>query len=290
MRGIYTALITPFNDDGSIDEKALRTIVDMQIEGGVQGLVPMGTTGESPTVDHHENIEVVRMVVEQANGRVPVIAGTGSNSTKEAVDMTMQAKKIGATATLQVAPYYNKPSQEGFYRHFTTVADEGGLPVVVYNIPGRSGRNIEASTLHRLAAHPQIVAIKEANGDFAHIMKLMHHCPDGLAVLSGNDETSILLTLLGGQGVVSVASNVAPKMMCSLIQAALKGDVNQAREEHFRMLPLFDALFVETNPLPVKYAMHALGYCKEVYRLPLCPLSQQLREKIDSVLAELQPC
>jgi 4-hydroxy-tetrahydrodipicolinate synthase len=210
FQGTYTALITPFRDDGAVDEPALRRLVNAQIEAGIDGIVPMGTTGESPTVTHTENVRVVEIVVDEANGRVPVIAGTGSNSTSEAVDMTTQAKRIGATASLQVAPYYNKPSQEGFYRHFTTIADEVDLPMIVYNIPGRTGKNIETATLKRVATHSNIVAVKEASGSIPQMMEVLEALPEDFDVLSGDDNLAFPLTALGGRGVVSVVSNLIP--------------------------------------------------------------------------------
>ncbi|MFW6223749.1 MAG: 4-hydroxy-tetrahydrodipicolinate synthase, partial [Spirochaetota bacterium] len=210
LQGVYTALITPFADDESIDEGALRELVDFQIENGISGLVPVGTTGESPTVDHEENLEVVRIVVDQADGRVPVIAGTGSNSTREAVDMTVRARDLGATATLQVAPYYNKPNQEGFYRHFTTVADKGELPVLVYNIPGRTGKNIENDTMLRMAEHPRIIGVKEASGSMPQVMDLAARKPSDFVILAGDDNLALPIMALGGVGIVSVASNRFP--------------------------------------------------------------------------------
>ena len=286
FQGVYTALITPFADDESVDEGALRALVDMQIDRGISGLVPVGTTGESPTVTHDENIRIVEIVVKQAAGRVPVIAGTGSNSTQEAVDMTRRARDIGATATLQVAPYYNKPNAEGFFRHFTRVAEEGGLPIVVYNIPGRTGKNIDNATMLRLAEHPQIVAVKEASGDLAQVMDLVLRKPKDFVVLSGDDNLAVPITLLGGAGVVSVASNLIPDLMTEMITSALAGRLKDALGLHYRLLPFFQALFMDTNPIPVKYAMHRAGYCRDVYRLPMVPLAHDLREKLHGVLAE----
>ena len=286
FQGVYTALITPFADNESVDEGALRALVDMQIERGISGLVPVGTTGESPTVTHDENIRIVEIVVKQAAGRVPVIAGTGSNSTQEAVDMTRRARDIGATATLQVAPYYNKPNAEGFFRHFTRVADEGGLPVIVYNIPGRTGKNIDNPTMLRLAEHPRIAAVKEASGDLGQVMDLILRKPRDFAVLSGDDNLAVPITLLGGAGVVSVASNLIPDLMGEMTREALAGRVKNALELHYRLLPFFQALFMDTNPIPIKYAMHHSGFCRDVYRLPMVPLATELREKLHAVLTE----
>lgn len=286
FRGVYTAMITPFNKDGSIDEGALRALVDAQIAAGVHGLVPMGTTGESPTVSHEENVRVVQIVVEQTAGRVPVIAGTGSNSTAEAVDMTKRAAAIGADATLQVAPYYNKPSAEGFYRHFTTVADEAKLPMMVYNIPGRTGKNIDTDTMLRLAHHELIVAVKEASGSMPQVMDLIRRKPDDLAVLSGDDNLALPIVALGGLGVVSVISNLIPEQMVELTDRALKNP-NEAQALHYRLLPLFKAIFLETNPIPIKYAMSRVHGYAEQFRLPLCPMGDDLKRTMDQVLSEV---
>ncbi len=286
FKGVYTALVTPFAEDGSLDEAALRKLVDFQIAGGVAGLVPMGTTGESPTVDHREHTEVIRIVIEQARGRVPVIAGTGSNSTQEAIDLTVRAKKLGSAATLQVSPYYNKPTQEGLYRHFTKVADEGGLPVIVYNIPGRTGVTVENETMLRLAAHKNIVGVKEATGNMPLVLDLMRRKPADFDVLSGDDNVTFPLICLGGVGVVSVASNPAPAPVVEMVAAALKGDVEKARRLHNRIYPLFKVLFIETNPIPVKAAMAIKGMMKAVYRLPLCPLTPQHQAELEAVLKE----
>lgn len=288
FRGIFTALITPFNKDESVDESSLRELVDAQIAGGIDGLVPVGTTGESPTVSHEENINIVKIVCEQAAGRVPVIAGTGSNSTAEAVDMTRRAKEVGASATLQVSPYYNKPNQEGLYRHFTAVADDGGLPVIVYNIPGRTARNIENETMLRLAGHEQIVGVKEASGSLPQVMDLIAERPRDFVVLAGDDNLSIPMTFIGGDGVVSVASNIIPDRMSEMIAAALGGETDTARSRFYELLPLLKAMFLDTNPLPVKYAMAKLGRCREVYRLPMCPLSRDKRKQMDAILKELR--
>lgn len=287
FEGVYTAMITPFNEDESLDEGALRALVDFQIDQGIAGLVPVGTTGESPTVDHEENIEVVRIVVDQAKGRVPVIAGTGSNSTKEAVDMTVRARDVGATATLQVAPYYNKPNQEGFYRHFTTVADEGELPVLVYNIPGRTGKNIENETMLRMAQHPRIVGVKEASGSMPQVMGLAARKPEGFVILAGDDNLALLIMALGGTGVVSVASNKFPAEMQAFAKKVNQGDLAGARADHYRMLPFFKALFADTNPIPIKYAMARTGHCKEVYRLPLVAPADDVKKIVDDALRGL---
>lgn len=287
FKGVFTALVTPFEQDGSIDERRLRELVEAQIKGGVAGLVPVGTTGESPTVDHRENIEIIRIVIEQANGRVPVIAGTGSNSTQEAIEMTARAKELGADASLQVAPYYNKPSQEGFYRHFTAIADAVDLPMIVYNIPGRTGKNIENETMLRLAGHPNIVGVKEASGNFTQVMELIERKPASFSLLSGDDNLLLPITALGGDGVISVASNLVPEMMVELTNECLAGNMANARALHYRLLPLFRVLFIETNPIPIKYALSLKGILKEVYRLPLCPLSDPQKRQVERVVRDL---
>lgn len=287
-KGVYTALVTPFNKDGSIDAGALKDLVEFQITEGISGLVPVGTTGESPTVTHEENVKVVQIVVEQAKKRVPVIAGTGSNCTDEAINMTKRAKDIGADATLQVAPYYNKPSSEGYYRHFTAVADACGLPVIVYNIPGRTGKNIDNETMLRLAAHPKIVAVKEASGDLAQVMDLVRRKPKDFAVLSGDDNLGLPIMALGGTGIVSVASNAIPRQMESLVKLCLENRFEEARDLHYKLLPFFKTLFIETNPIPVKYSMTLLGKCLEIYRLPMCPMDDAKKESMKKVMKDLK--
>lgn len=289
LSGVYTALVTPFGEDGAIDETALRKIVDAQIAGGVDGLVPMGTTGESPTVSHDENIRVIEIVANQAGGRVEIIAGTGSNSTAEAVRMTRLAAEVGATATLQVAPYYNKPTQEGLYLHFKTIAEATTLPVVVYNIPGRTGRNIEPETILRLAEVDSIVAVKEASGSMAQVMDLVAQRPNGFAVLSGDDNLTLPMLSLGANGVVSVASNIAPQMMGTMVRAALAGKFDEAQQMHYQLLPLFRMVFLQTNPIPIKAAMAQAGMLQEIYRLPLCELSAQDKTTVATILDQVQP-
>jgi len=244
----------------------------------------VGTTGESPTVTHKENVRVVGIVIEEARGRVPVIAGTGSNSTAEAIDMTGQAKDLGAAASLQVAPYYNKPSQEGFYQHFTTIADQVDLPMMVYNIPGRTGKNIETETLSRIAEHRNIVAVKEASGSIPQMMDVLASVPESFDVLSGDDNLAFSLTALGGRGVVSVASNLIPGRVVKMIDRILKGDLAHGRSDHFELLPLFKALFIDTNPIPIKYMMHRAGFCENSYRLPMVPLADRDRATVDALL------
>lgn len=284
--GIFTALVTPFHRDGSIDEKALRALVEEQVTAGIHGLVPVGSTGESPTVDHEENIRVIEVVVDQAAGRVPVIAGTGSNSTSEAIDMTRKAKAVGATASLQIAPYYNKPNQEGFYRHFMAIADAVDLPMVLYNIPGRTGKNMEASTTLRLSKHGNIRATKEASGNLDQVMDVIRDAPEGFKVLCGDDSWTLPLLCMGASGVISVASHVAAKDMLDMYRLFVSGDLAGARKAHYRLLPLFRALFVDTNPIPVKYALSRLGRMEEAYRLPLCSMEDGLKARVDQVLRD----
>ena len=288
FQGVFTALVTPFDGDGKLDESTLRKLVDFQIENGVDGLVPVGTTGESPTLSAGESEQVIRIVVDQARKRVPVIAGTGSNCTEKAIHLTEIAKKIGAEASLQVAPYYNKPTQEGFFRHFTAIADAVDIPLLVYNIPGRSGKNIENSTMLRLAEHKNIVGVKEASGSIPQMMDLIANKPDSFIVLSGDDNLVFPLMALGGKGVISVAGNLVPDRMSEFVKAALNKNWDRARELHYRLLPLFKAMFLETNPIPVKAAMAMKGLLQEVYRLPMCPLSAVNRETLAGILKSLK--
>jgi len=287
FEGVYTALVTPFAGDGSIDWKALRRLVDFQIDGGVTGLVPVGTTGESPTLEGGECREVIRVVVEQARGRVPVIAGAGSNCTAEAIHYAKDANEAGALATLQVTPYYNKPTPDGLLQHFRAVADAVDLPLVVYNIAGRTGKNIENPVMLELAKHPGIRAVKEASGDLNQVMDLIAAKPADFAVLSGDDNLVYPIMTLGGTGVISVASNLVPDRMAAFVGALLKGDCASARRMHYELLPLFRAIFVETNPIPIKAALAMKGMIAENYRLPMCPLAPKSRERLTSVLKGL---
>ncbi len=288
LEGVYTALVTPMAADGALDEKALRRLVDMQVEAGVAGLVPVGTTGESPTLDGDECKQVIRIVVEQARGRVPVIAGAGSNSTAEAIHYARDAKEAGAAATLQVAPYYNKPTNQGFLGHFRAIADAVDLPIVVYNIAGRTGKNIDNATMLELAGHRNITAVKEASGDIGQVMDLIAKKPAGFTVLSGDDNLVFPIMALGGTGVISVASNLVPGQMVRFVAAALKGDWNAARKMHYELLPLFKAIFIETNPIPIKAAMAMKGLMTESYRLPMCPMAPKNRDQLQAALKELK--
>ncbi|MBN2468319.1 MAG: 4-hydroxy-tetrahydrodipicolinate synthase [Deltaproteobacteria bacterium] len=288
LQGTITALITPFGEDGGIDEAALRKMVDFQIENGINGLVPCGTTGESPTLDYDEHNRVIDIVIDQARGLAPVIAGTGSNSTKEAISLTRHAADAGAGYSLQVAPYYNKPTQRGFYEHFAAIADSIALPIIIYNIPGRTGKNIEAETILKLAEHQNIVGVKEASGNLSQIMTILNHRPAGFTVLSGDDNLTFPLMALGGDGVISVASNIVPERVCGMVNLALEGRWEESRQRHYDLLPLFNALFLETNPIPIKAALHLKGIVKEAYRLPLCGMEPANRAKLEKVLEDLK--
>ncbi|HIH42622.1 TPA: 4-hydroxy-tetrahydrodipicolinate synthase [Candidatus Woesearchaeota archaeon] len=299
FKGVYTAIITPMKEDGSVDEAALRNLIDFQIENGVAGIVPVGTTGECPTLNHAEHNHVVEFVtkyVKQKNKSVQVIAGTGSNATSEAVSMTKHAKEAGADASLQVSPYYNKPTQEGLYRHFKKIGDEADLPLVIYNIQGRTGINIETLTLMRLAKDcKNIVSVKEASGNMSQMMdvitesrKLSQQTGRSFDVLSGDDNLTLPLISLGGTGVISVASNIAPKQMVEMVDAALKGDYETAQRIHYELLPLLKIIFIETNPIPVKTALAMMGKCTEAFRLPLCEMKPENKEKLRAVLKELK--
>jgi len=286
FEGVHTALVTPFRD-GGVDEEALRGMVERQIEAGVDGVVPCGSTGESATLSHAEHRRVVELVVEAARGRVRVLAGTGSNNTREAVALTAHAKEAGADGALLISPYYNKPMPEGLVAHFETIARETGFPLVVYNIPGRTASNIRPDTMARIAEIPHVVGVKEASGDIVQIAEVVTRCSADFAVLAGDDAVTLPLLAVGGRGVVSTTANVAPAEMCELVRAFRGGDAERALRVHQRLLPLFAALFCETNPIPVKAAMAMLGHCGEEIRLPLTPLSEPRREELRVVLKEM---
>ncbi len=284
LEGVFTALVTPFKKNQEIDRESLKKIVDFQIKEGISGLVPMGTTGESPTVSIEENMDVVEMVVKMADGKVPVIAGTGSNCTAEAVKMTKMAKNMGADYALLVNPYYNKPTQEGLYGHFMAIADAVDLPIVLYNIQGRTGVNLETDTLLRLAKHENIVAVKEASGSLPQMMDVINRKPKDFSVLSGDDNLGLPLTIMGGQGIISVASNIIPRWMEEMVTAARRGNIEKARTIHYELLPLFKAMFLETNPIPVKSCMAMMGLLEEEFRLPLCPPTDEHREALREMM------
>jgi len=271
LQGCYTAIVTPFRN-GEVDFDSFGQLIEGQLEGGVDGLVPIGTTGESPTVDFDEHMKVIDFVVNAVNKRCPVIVGSGGNSTKEAIHLTKHAAEAGADASLQVTPYYNKPTAEGLYRHFLTVAEESGVPIVVYNVPGRTGREIPIEVITRLAPHPLVIAVKEAGGSVDRVSAIRSACD--ITVLSGDDSLTLPMMSVGGKGVVSVASNVIPAEVTQMTHAALAGDWDRAREIHYRLYPLFRDLFVETNPIPVKAALAMLGRIEEEYRLPMCAMSE----------------
>ena len=287
FQGTGTAMITPFKSDGSVDEKALRRFVDFQIDGHVDMLLPCGTTGEGATLDENETDRVVQIVIEQSRQRVPVIVGAGSNSTAKAIQMTKRAKRLGADGVLSVGPYYNKPTQQGYYEHFKAIAEADDVPVIVYNVPGRTGGNIEAKTMLRLAEIPNIVAVKEASGNLGQIMDIIREAPPEFQVLSGDDALALAIVVLGGDGVVSVVSNETPAMMSAMIDAALQGNVEKARELHYKLLPLMNVNFIESNPIPAKAALAMMGLIEENYRLPLVRITPANREKVAQVVKEL---
>ena len=285
FRGTYTAMVTPFNASGSVDYGKLRELVEEQVAAGVEGLVPVGTSGESPTLSMEEHSRVVEFVAETANRRVQVVAGTGANSTAEALRLTREALEMGVDASLQVCPYYNKPNQEGLYRHFSTIADLG-LPIILYNVPSRTGRDISLDTVVRLSKHPNVAAVKEASGSVARVSATVDACD--LAVLSGDDMLAFPMIAVGARGVISVASNVAPALVSKMINAALANDMATAAALHKRLYRLFRDLFIDTNPIPVKCALALMGRIEEVYRLPLCETSDACRAQIRATLAELK--
>ncbi len=283
--GSYTALVTPFRR-GAVAFDELRNLVDFQIKGGINGLVPVGTTGESPTVTHEEHLDVIRCTIEAARGRVPVIAGTGSNSTHEAVAMTRAADEAGADGMLLVAPYYNRPTQEGIFRHFSAIAEVTARPIVLYSIPGRCGVEISVGVIQRLRAkYPHVAHVKEAGGSVDRVDQIVQAMGDAVTVLSGDDSLTLPFMAVGAKGVISVASNYFPREVAKLAALALAGDYARARALHRRLYPLFKAFFIESNPSPVKFAMARAGFIgSEEVRLPLCPLSDASRK---TLLAEL---
>lgn len=283
--GAFTAVVTPFKN-GQIDEAALKRLIRFGIDGGVSGFVPCGTTGESPTLSHEEHNRVVELVVKEVAGQVKVIAGTGSNSTQEAIELTRHAKKVGADAGLLVNPYYNKPSQEGLYRHFSSIAEAVDMPLVLYNIPGRTAINVATPTMVKLSKIPNIVGVKEASGDIMQMSEVIRLCGPEFDVLSGDDQMTFPLMALGGKGVISVVTNIVPDKMSKLVKGALEGDWATARSVHFEIYELCRAVFVETNPIPVKAALALMGMIEPEYRLPLCPLSAPNQEALKGTLEQ----
>lgn len=287
LRGVLTALVTPFDASGAVDEPAFRRLVERQIAAGVHGLVPCGTTGETPALDDREWERLIAITAELARGRLPVIAGTGTNNTAQSIARTRRAKELGATAALVVTPYYNKPNPAGLTAHFVAIAAEGGLPVVLYNVPGRTGLNAQPELVLQIAQHPQIVAVKEASGQLSQAQTILAQRRPDFAVLSGEDELTCAITLMGGDGVISVISNVDPMGTVAMIEAALAGRVDQARRAHYRQQELIRALFVETNPVPSKAALAQLGLCADIVRPPLAVASAATRERVASELTRL---
>jgi len=286
ITGSLVAIVTPMHADGRLDLARFRDLIDWHVQEGTDGIVVVGTTGESPTVDFDEHKELIRIAVEHAHGRIPVVAGTGGNSTAEAIELTESAKKAGATACLSVVPYYNKPTQEGLYRHFRAVAEKVDLPMIVYNVPGRTVADLQNDTVLRLTQVPGIIGIKDATANIERASDLIKRAPRNFAIYSGEDSTALALILLGGHGVISVTANVAPKLMHQMCAAALVGDVKTAREINFRLLQLHQRLFVEANPIPVKWALAEMGMIELGLRLPMTPLSDKFHQTVREALHE----
>lgn len=290
LKGSLVAIVTPMHDDGALDLDALRKLIEFHIEQQTDAIVIVGTTGESPTVDFDEHCQLIRTTVDQVAGRIPVIAGTGANCTREAIELTQQAKQAGADACLLVAPYYNRPTQEGLYQHFKAVAEAVDIPQILYNVPGRTGCDISNDTTLRLAALPNIVGIKDATGSLERNTDLLLRAPAGFAVYTGDDATALPLMLMGGHGVISVTANVAPRLMHQMCEAAFAGNLELAREINGKLFALHQKLFVEANPIPVKWVLQRMGLIGPGLRLPLTPLSPQHHETLRSAMrnAEIQ--
>jgi 4-hydroxy-tetrahydrodipicolinate synthase len=286
ITGSLVAIITPMREDGSLDLPRFRNLIDWHVAEGTDAIVVVGTTGESPTVNFDEHKELIRIAVQHARGRKPIIAGTGGNSTAEAIELTESAKKAGATACLSVVPYYNKPTQEGMYLHFRKIAETVDLPMILYNVPGRTVADLQTDTVLRLAQVPGIIGIKEATANIERNSDLIRRAPRNFAIYSGDDATCLAVILLGGQGVISVTANVAPKLMHQMCAAALVGDVKKARELNYRLFPLHQKLFVEANPIPVKWALAQMGMIEYGLRLPLSPLAEKFHETVREALHE----
>jgi len=285
IRGCGTALVTPFRKDGTLDLDGLRRLVQFQLHAGIDFLVPCGTTGETPTLEHAEYLAVVRTVVQEVAGKVPVIAGVGGNNTRKLIDLAAEVGGLGIQGILSVAPYYNKPTQEGLYQHFRAIAESTDLPMILYNVPGRTSSNIEPATVARLSRIPNIIAIKEACGSIVQQMEVLAAVPPGFHVLSGDDSFTFPLMALGGVGVISVVSNEIPAEMTRLAHLLLEGKLEAARQLHFSLLPLMQVNFIETNPIPVKAALAMMGLIEEVYRLPMVPMKAENRAQLEKVLA-----
>jgi 4-hydroxy-tetrahydrodipicolinate synthase len=285
FKGSIVAIVTPFRN-GKVDEEAFRRLIEFQIENGTSAIVPVGTTGESATLDMEEHKRTLKIAVEAAGKRVPVIAGTGGNSTAEAIELTEHAKKIGADATLQVTPYYNKPTQEGMVQHFKAIAKAVALPQVLYNIPGRTGVNLLPRTVARVAELPEVVAIKEASGSLGQMAEVVQLAGDKITLLSGDDNLTLPILAIGGKGVISVVANIVPKDNADMVKAWEEGKIDQARELFYKLLPLCQAMFIETNPIPVKTSLALLGKIDGEMRLPLCPMAPANQEKLRTALQD----
>ncbi len=286
FRGAFVAIVTPFID-GKLDEQGLVDLIEFQIANGTHGIVPCGTTGESATMSHEEHHRVVELTIKTVNGRVPVLAGTGSNSTSESIDLTKHAKEAGADGALMITPYYNKPSQEGLYQHFKAIAEAVDIPIVMYNVPSRTSVNMLPETVARCAEIDNIVGIKEATGSLNQISEVIRLCPDDFALLSGDDFTSMPTVLVGGTGVISVTSNVAPAEMAAMMDAALDGDIAEAKRLHYKLFPLMNAMFLDTNPVPAKTTLQLMGKIKSgTPRLPLYAMNNATVEKLKKTLAD----
>jgi 4-hydroxy-tetrahydrodipicolinate synthase len=286
ITGSLVAIVTPMLEDGKLDFPRFRKLIDWHVEEGTDGIVVVGTTGESPTVDFEEHKELIGLAVQHSRGRIPIIAGTGANSTAEAIELAESAKAHGATAQLSVVPYYNKPTQEGLYRHFRKIAEAVDLPMILYNVPGRTVADMQTDTVLRLAEVPGIIGIKEATANIERNTDLIRRAPRNFAVYSGDDATCLALILMGGHGVISVTANVAPKLMHQMCAAALTGNVARAREINFKLFPLHQKLFVEANPIPVKWAMAEMGLIESGMRLPLSPLDEKFHQTLREALHE----
>lgn len=286
-RGTFTALVTPFTSGGGVDRAALQRLVERQIEGGVEGLLPCGTTGEAATLTNEEHLGVIEDVLSFSGGRATILAGVGGNDTRNVIQLGKRAAAAGADGILAVAPYYNKPTQAGMLAHFSAIADAVEVPLILYNVPGRTSCNIEASTTLQLAQHPNIAGIKEASGNLGQAMAILAGRPAGFSVLSGEDDLTLAMICLGGNGVISVVSNEVPGPMSAMVRSALAGDLEAARGEHYRLLALMGANFIETNPIPAKAALAMMGLIEESYRLPLVAMAPDNRARLAAVLAEL---
>ena len=286
LKGSLVALITPMKADGAVDFERLRSLIDWHIDAGTHGIVSMGTTGENSTLSVEEHLAVIEATVKHAAKRIPIIAGAGANNTREAIELSSEAEKIGADYTLSVVPYYNKPSQEGIYQHFKTIAEACSIPMIIYNVPGRTVVDMSNETILRLAHIPNIVGVKEASGDIARALDLFKHAPDNFAVYSGDDPTAMPFLLCGGHGVISVAANVAPKEFSQMCTEAMAGNIAQARHLNNQIMPVYDVMFCEASPAPAKWAVQRLGKCEAHVRLPIVELSQTGQQKVEQALRE----